>query len=124
MTVIKWYSGLVQRISNRNIELAGFGKVLIFIVLGSYFSTQLIFYSLYLLGFALVLTTSFVITIFIYYFKKEKMKMSTIIVGGLAMLAMALLFGMQLPIPFRLYLLILGFILILPAGFQLFGGKR
>jgi len=64
MGFFQWYEGLVRKVSEKNLSLAIMGEMLAVLILGSYFSIDLVRYGLYILIGAVIVLVNYVNTAF------------------------------------------------------------
>jgi hypothetical protein len=122
---IEWHESLMKKVNERNINLAILGKILIAFSIGAIFSIKLVKYGYYILIASTLIIASYLKNSFTSQLKDEKLKYSTNVIDFTAGLLLLLFLGVQSPhIPFKIYFLIIGFVLLIPAVIEMFGGKK
>ncbi len=121
MGLFKWEERLTRKISKRNLKLAIQAKILIVLSLGSLFSIELVKYGYYILLLSFIVILIYIQNNFFKWYNKEKINFPILELGSFGMFLLALFTGIQSPqIPFKIYILILGIILIIPAIINIF----
>ena len=100
----------------RNRTLAVYGVVIIAFILGSLFSLKLITY-----GYFIIIAATFIVGDFlIAYTTKQKITTTRHVAAVIGGLLLFFFLGMQTPqVPFKIYLLVIGVVLIVPALLEL-----
>lgn len=122
---LEWHEKKVRRISETDLGLALYGKMLMVFSIGSIYSIQLVQYGYFILVAATLIIASYLRTSFMNWYKNTGTDYPTHFFGFTGGILLILFTGIQLSqVPFKIYLLILGFLFILPAFISLLGGKR
>lgn len=115
----------MKRIPETNVSLALFGGFIVAFSLGSIFAIQLVRYGYYILIASALVSAGYVRTCFMSGYRDMKIDYPTHIFGLAGGTVLILFLGMQSSfVPFKNYLLVIGFILIIPAIINVIGGKR
>lgn len=121
---MEWNEKPVRRITETNLSLALYGGMIAAFSLGSMFSIQLVRYGYFIMIASTVVVAVYLKTSFMNWYKNVEIDYSTHLFGLAGVLLLLLFFGIQSSqVPFKVYLLIIGLILILPALINM-GGKR
>jgi hypothetical protein len=105
--------------------LALIGKVLFFFALGSIYSITLIKYGYYFLIATVFFLINYLINDFQYWLKKRKISWLNRYIGFFGLIFLVIIFGMQSShVPFKIYILSIGVLLILPAMYNLIKRKK
>ena len=116
MGFFEWHERLVKKVSLRNVSFAIFGEALAFFSLGSMFSNKLVKYGYFILIAAAILTYSYAKNNFTAWHQNTKVSYSAHISGFTGAILLLLFFGIQTPqMRFKIYILGIGVILVLPA---------
>jgi len=107
---------LGKKIAAKHFNIFMWGLIIVLISMGAMFAVTLARFTYYALLIISFIFFNYTITLVANYFQKKKTKYSTHFFGGIGVMILALLFGVQSPqIPFKLVILILGVVLMLPG---------
>jgi hypothetical protein len=120
MGFFKWHEKFVRKVREKNIGLAIIGKSIVFLALGSIFSIELVVYGYIILLLAAYLLLTYCMLSYRLYVYHKKMKYMSHFMGVSGLLLLMLFVGIQsTQIPFKIYFLLFGVALIIPATVDL-----
>lgn len=114
--MLDWHENLVRKISKRNLDLAILGKFLAILSLGSIFSIDLVRYGLFILIIGVLITIGYLNRNFISWHQNKEITYKRHVYGFIGAGLLMLFLGIQLTfLPFKIYVLIIGIIITIPA---------
>ena len=123
MKFFTWHEKLVRKVTERNLNLVITGKLLITFSLGTIFSITLVRYGYFILVAATFILMQYLITNFMQWFRGGKVSYGFHVFGFLGLFLLVLFLGIQSPqVPFKIYILIIGLILTIPAYVNILKG--
>jgi hypothetical protein len=121
MGIMEWEQKKIKKISNNSLSYALFGKILVYLMIGSIFSIQFVRFGYYILLISTIFLVHYLNKAFFAWKNNKKLSFGTHVFGFFGVLLLVTFFGVQSPqIPFKIYILILGILLALPAAKELF----
>ena len=124
MKLLAWTEQLPRKISERNLALGLTGKLLFMFFLGTQFSHVLVKYSYGLLLAGIFILVSAFIEYYAYWHHKKSLSFAVLVWGTIGVYLLILFFGIQSPqIPYKLVLLLLSVLLLIPANVDLLRKK-
>lgn len=115
----------VRKVTERNLGLAILGEALIAFSVGTIFSIKLVKYGYFILIISTFIIVSYINNVFKSQIKDKEVKYTTHVLGFIAGFLLLIILGIQSPhAPFKIYILMIGFILTLPALINIFGGRK
>ena len=120
MKLMSWMEQLTRRVSERNLVLALTGKLLLIFFLGTQFSPVLMKYRYGLLVAGIFIMVSSFIEYSVYWHHRKSLSFAVLVWGTIGVYLLVLYFGIQSPqIPYKLVLLPLSVLLLIPANVDL-----
>ncbi len=111
---------LIKEVSERNLQLAITGKLVVFLSIGSIFSLKLVKYGYFILLISVLLVSSYAGKIWMSGIKGIREEYSKHVFGALGVFLFILFVGIQSPqLPIKVYILIFGILLTVPAFLSL-----
>jgi len=111
---------LIRKISERNLKLAVSGELLMMFITGAIFSLNLVIYGYYIFILATLIVVNFIYYSILRWYNNKKLGFGNILFAFNGMLLLMLFLGIQSPqVPFKSYILIVGFLLTMPAFFNM-----
>ena len=116
MGFVEWHGNLVKKVSASNLTLAVTGKAIVAVALGSMFAIELVRYGIFILPVAVVILVGYLSQNLTDWHKNRKTSYGSHLLGWVGALLLLLYFGIQSPqIPFKIPVLVIGILLVLPA---------
>ena len=116
MSFEEWHKGLVMKISKKSLDLLLLGTFLFVLSLGSIFALELVRWSYWILVAALLLIINYINENIMRVYKGKKISYTSEMLGFAGGFLLVLFFGIQTTqLPFKIYILLAGVVLTLPA---------
>lgn len=114
----------MRKVKPKHLSLAMFGKALFVLILGSWFSIDLVALSYPLLALSAALILNYVVVQWTALNKKKPLAYGNHVLGVVGAFVLIFLFGLQSPqIPFKLPLLVVGVLMTFPGVKDVFWSK-
>jgi hypothetical protein len=115
----------MDKISSKSLSYLIFSKFLIILVIGSYFSIELVKYGYFILLIGVLVVFHSALSSFLDYKEHIFAKYYKRLINFVGVALLVLFFGVQSPqIPFKIFFLIIGLLLMVPAIRDLLGRGR
>jgi hypothetical protein len=121
-SLFKFHLKIMDRIKSSSLSYLVFSKFLIILVIGSYFSIELVKYGYFILLVGVLVVFHSALSGFLDYKEHIFTKYYKRLINFIGVALLVLYFGIQSPqIPFKIVFLVIGLLLMIPAIRDLFG---